>query len=151
MFTTCQKNIHTNIFYSHKHLINPIHEDDLLISLWLFLFPPKNNFRKTLNYLLTEQEILRYITFIKTLSLSFSLLIIFMATFLPRTQWTPSLTRPKGFINLLFNFFTQRKFIKYYKILICFNSPKFHMSRIHNFDEDLLKKYLFGYLAALKY
>lgn len=35
------------------------------------------------------------ITFIRTFSLNFSLLIILIATFLPVTQWTPSLTRPE--------------------------------------------------------
>ena len=34
-------------------------------------------------------------TFISTDSLSFSRLTIFIATFFPVTQWTPSLTRPE--------------------------------------------------------
>lgn len=34
------------------------------------------------------------LTFINTDSLNFSLLIIFIATFLPSTQWTPNLTSP---------------------------------------------------------
>lgn len=39
-------------------------------------------------------------TFIRTLSLSFSLFIIFIATFLPVTQCTPSLTRPEKIIKI---------------------------------------------------
>ena len=38
--------------------------------------------------------VFRGLTFINTDSLSFSLLIIFIATFFPSTQWTPNFTSP---------------------------------------------------------
>lgn len=43
-----------------------------------------------MHFLITDEKL----TFISTLSLNFSLLIILIATFLPVTQCTPNLTKP---------------------------------------------------------
>lgn len=54
-----------------------------------FFIPQNGSFGVDVN-----NEVFLSLTFIRTLSLSFSLFIIFMATFLPVTHCTPSFTRP---------------------------------------------------------